>query len=96
MNIPTFLSNLTLTAFHTEIASNQDYSKLVLNVLYSHTAIQWQTGKNKRYRYLLELFRASLLCINRHIPVLSQHLPPNHYGCYTPHCNPHRPAYLHH
>ena len=47
MSIHTFCSNLTLTAFHIEIASNQDYSKMALNVLYSHTAIQWQIGENK-------------------------------------------------
>lgn len=35
---------------------------MVLNVLYSHTAIQWQTGKNKRY-LLSKLPRASLSCI---------------------------------
>ena len=38
-------SNLTLTAFQVEVASNQEYSKRILNVLYRHIAVQWQLGK---------------------------------------------------
>ena len=61
INIPNSHSNLTLTAFHVEIASNTDYSKMVLNVLYSHTAIQWQIGKSIKKLVRKRIFCLSLL-----------------------------------